>query len=75
MAVPLAFRDGASIAKCAARLRPARAFTATFAGIAPQHVAGFIAAELIGAALAVAVFAWLLGPRAAGSARATGRGV
>jgi glycerol uptake facilitator-like aquaporin len=38
----------------------ARALTATFAGIAPAHVPGFILAELAGGAAAVAVFAWLL---------------
>ncbi len=32
----------------------ARAFTATPAGILPQHVAGFVAAELAGAAVAIA---------------------
>ena len=37
----------------------ARAFTNTFTGIAPSDVPGFIAAQLIGAALAMIVFAWL----------------
>jgi membrane protein DedA with SNARE-associated domain len=31
-----------------------RAFTATPAGILPQHVAGFVVAEVIGAAVAIA---------------------
>jgi glycerol uptake facilitator-like aquaporin len=37
----------------------ARAMTDTFAGIAPAHVAGFIAAQSMGAALAALVFGWL----------------
>lgn len=37
----------------------ARSFSDTFAGIAPADVPGFIAAELVGAAAATAVFAWL----------------
>ena len=37
-----------------------RAFTDTFAGIRPVDVPGFIVAQLIGAALALAVFSWLL---------------
>ena len=40
----------------------ARSLTDTFAGIAPNHVAGFIASQLAGAALAVAVTRWLAGP-------------
>ncbi|WP_311974215.1 MIP/aquaporin family protein [Bradyrhizobium glycinis] len=38
----------------------ARAFTDSFAGIRPQDVLGFIAAEVIGAGAAVVVFGWLL---------------
>ncbi|MEL6648528.1 MAG: MIP/aquaporin family protein, partial [Pseudomonadota bacterium] len=38
----------------------ARSFTDTFSGIRPQDLPGFITAELIGAALAVLVFGWLL---------------
>lgn len=38
----------------------ARAFSDTFAGIRPQDVAGFVAAQLIGAGLATALFGWLL---------------
>ncbi|MEM7598863.1 MAG: MIP/aquaporin family protein [Pseudomonadota bacterium] len=38
----------------------ARSFTDTFSGIRPVDLPGFITAELIGAALAVAVFGWLL---------------
>jgi glycerol uptake facilitator-like aquaporin len=37
----------------------ARAFSDTFAGIAPASVATFIAAQALGAAAAVALFAWL----------------
>ena len=39
----------------------ARAFTDTFAGIRPVDLPGFIGAELVGAALAVALMGWLLG--------------
>jgi glycerol uptake facilitator-like aquaporin len=38
----------------------ARAFTNTFAGIRPADVPGFIAAQLIGGALAVLLFSWLM---------------
>lgn len=38
----------------------ARSFTDTFSGIAPASVAGFIAAQLAGAFLALAVTGWLL---------------
>ena len=38
----------------------ARSFTDTFSGIAPGHAPGFILAELVGAASATLVFAWLL---------------
>ncbi|MEO0752933.1 MAG: MIP/aquaporin family protein [Pseudomonadota bacterium] len=37
-----------------------RSFTDTFSGIRPVDLPGFITAELIGAALAVVVFGWLL---------------
>jgi len=37
----------------------ARAFTDTFAGIRPQDATGFIVAQLLGAAAATALFAWL----------------
>jgi glycerol uptake facilitator-like aquaporin len=40
----------------------ARAFTNTFAGIRPLDVPGFIAAQLVGGALAVLVFSWLMAP-------------
>ncbi len=43
----------------------ARSLSDSFAGIAPSSVAGFVAAELAGAALALLVFRWLL-DRAAG---------
>lgn len=39
----------------------ARSLTNTFAGIRPADAPGFIIAQLAGAALATAVFAWLLG--------------
>ena len=38
----------------------ARSLTDTFAGIRPVDLPGFIAAECVGAALAVAFFTWLL---------------
>ena len=41
----------------------ARAFSDTFAGIAPMDVPAFIIAQCIGALLAVAVFGWLLRPQ------------
>ena len=37
----------------------ARAFSDTFAGIDPAHVAGFIAAQLLGLALALPILRWL----------------
>lgn len=37
-----------------------RSFTDTFSGIRPLDLPGFITAELIGAAIAVALFGWLL---------------
>ena len=37
-----------------------RAFSDTFAGIAPVNVPGFIVAEIVGAVLAVALVGWLL---------------
>ncbi len=40
----------------------ARSFTDTFSGIAPGHAPGFILAQLVGAASATLVFAWLLFP-------------
>jgi len=43
----------------------ARTFTDSFAGIRPQDVLGFIAAEVLGAATAVTVFRWLLPARIA----------
>lgn len=39
-----------------------RSFTNTFSGIRPVDLPGFITAELFGAALAVALFGWLLHP-------------
>jgi glycerol uptake facilitator-like aquaporin len=40
----------------------ARSFTHTFSGIAPGHAPGFILAQLVGAASATLLFAWLLFP-------------
>ncbi|MEM9633565.1 MAG: MIP/aquaporin family protein [Pseudomonadota bacterium] len=47
----------------------ARSFTDTFAGIRPVDLPGFVIAELVGAALALALFSWLLK-----SEKATSRG-
>jgi len=41
----------------------ARAFTDSFTGIRPQDILGFIAAESLGAAVAIVVFRWLLPAR------------
>jgi glycerol uptake facilitator-like aquaporin len=40
----------------------ARAFTNTFAGIRPSDAPGFIGAQLVGGALAVVLFSWLMAP-------------
>lgn len=40
----------------------ARSFTDTFSGIAPGHAPGFILAQLVGAAAATLLLAWLLFP-------------
>jgi glycerol uptake facilitator-like aquaporin len=48
----------------------ARGFTTTFAGIAINHVPGFIAAQLIGAAVAAATCAVLFSPRTGGFGKA-----
>lgn len=40
----------------------ARSFTATFSGIAPSNAPAFIAAQLVGAAIAAALLGWLLRP-------------
>jgi len=40
----------------------ARALSNTFSGIAPAHVAAFVVAQLVGAAVAVVLFGWLLKP-------------
>ncbi|MEM7731575.1 MAG: MIP/aquaporin family protein [Pseudomonadota bacterium] len=44
----------------------ARSFTDTFSGIRPVDLPGFITAELIGSALAVALFGWLLTSQSSG---------
>ncbi len=50
----------------------ARGATATFAGIRPVDVPGFVVAQVVGAAGAVATFAWLWSPeRAPGADRRT----
>ena len=41
----------------------ARGFTDTFSGIRPMDIPAFVGAELIGAALAVALFGWLFRPK------------
>lgn len=41
----------------------ARGFTHTFSGILPAHVPAFVAAQLIGAALAVGIMGWILQAR------------
>jgi glycerol uptake facilitator-like aquaporin len=41
----------------------ARSFTDTFAGIRPVDVPAFIAAQILGALLAAALFGWLLSPK------------
>ena len=38
----------------------ARGFTDTFSGIQPEHVGGFVAAQLIGAVMATLLMRWLL---------------
>lgn len=38
----------------------ARSFTDTFSGIAPAHMPAFIVAQFVGAALAAALFGWLM---------------
>lgn len=49
----------------------ARAFSNTFAGIRPADLAGFIAAELLGALLAMALAGWLLAqPKPVGQMKA-----
>jgi glycerol uptake facilitator-like aquaporin len=52
------FTSSTSFANPAVTL--ARAASNTFAGIRPADVAGFIAAQLLGAALATALFRWLV---------------
>jgi glycerol uptake facilitator-like aquaporin len=46
----------------------ARALTATFSGIRPVDLPGFVIAETAGALIAAAVFGWLLGRRAPAAA-------
>jgi glycerol uptake facilitator-like aquaporin len=56
------FTSSTSFANPAVTL--ARSASNTFAGINPEHVAGFIGAQLTGAAAATLVMRWLLGARA-----------
>ncbi|MEV1066875.1 aquaporin [Streptomyces sp. NPDC050263] len=49
-----------------------RAFTDTFAGIAPASVVPFIAAQLLGTALGLGIVAAVYGPTAAAARRGTG---
>jgi len=57
------FTSSTSFANPAVTL--ARSLTDTFAGIAPAHVPAFVAAEALGAVLAILVFGWLLAPSGA----------
>jgi glycerol uptake facilitator-like aquaporin len=43
----------------------ARSLSDTFAGIRPSDAPGFVAAQLVGAALATVLFRWLVPSRAA----------
>ena len=61
------FTSSTSFANPAVTL--ARGFTTTFAGIAINHVPGFIAAQLLGAAAAAGVCAVLFSPSAAHAVR------
>jgi glycerol uptake facilitator-like aquaporin len=45
----------------------ARALSNTYTGIAPSHVPAFVAAEILGALAAAAVFGWLLRPSSPGA--------
>jgi glycerol uptake facilitator-like aquaporin len=58
------FTSSTSFANPAVTL--ARSLTNSFAGIAPAHVPGFMVAELIGGALALLLFRWLLWTSPAG---------
>jgi glycerol uptake facilitator-like aquaporin len=49
----------------------ARGLSDSFAGIAPADVPAFVVAQLVGAALGMAVFRWLLPPQISGSSRQT----
>ncbi len=51
----------------------ARAFSNTFAGIRPADVAGFVVAQLLGAAAATALFRWLTPPLPEVAARVVDR--
>jgi glycerol uptake facilitator-like aquaporin len=53
----------------------ARSLTDTFAGIRPADVPGFIAAQLLGAASATALFRWLVPSLPATTPRAIARGL
>ncbi len=61
------FTSSTSFANPAVTL--ARAASDTFAGIRPADAPGFIAAQLVGAAVATAYFRWLLPPPRGASRR------
>ena len=56
-------------------LAKVRSFTDTFSGIAPAHAPAFILAQLIGAASATLVLAWLIRPSRLGERAAPETGV
>jgi glycerol uptake facilitator-like aquaporin len=65
------FTSSTSFANPAVTL--ARAATDSFAGIRPKDAPGFIAAQLVGAAAATILFAWLVPPKARAAAGAGGQ--
>jgi glycerol uptake facilitator-like aquaporin len=65
------FTSSTSFANPAVTL--ARAATDSFAGIRPKDAPGFIVAQLVGAAAATILFAWLVPPKATASASARDR--
>ena len=58
--ITAAYRFTASTSFANPAVAVSRALTDTFSGIRPVDLPGFITAELIGAAVAVAVMGWLL---------------
>jgi glycerol uptake facilitator-like aquaporin len=65
------FTSSTSFANPAVTL--ARAATNTFAGIRPEDAPPFVVAQLVGAALATALFRWLVPPLAAVAERVVDR--